>query len=366
MKWKYWWWKLATIIIFIYVISAGLLIPLKPGIEEISPVRSRVGDTLGLQIKAYNTSFTKGSLEVFIKSRDSFWISTKDLKVADDRTLTANFIIPYFLPDPSSLSQYSIIVSSSYDGSFVIPGKLILSQDSVNLSEAQKLWSSGNPQFASFAKMKFPYRNILYETIRNTFFHVSLWFAMFALLGASVYHSYKYLSTNLIEHDTRAFAQVRTAILFGLMGLATGSLWARFTWGSWWTNDVKLNMAALSMLIYAAYLILRAGISEIDRKARISAAFNVFALIAIVPLIFILPRLTDSLHPGNGGNPAFGSEDMDNSLRKVFYPAVTGFIMLGFWLSGLLYRVEKLHLRIDNEETQRDSGKLNNSSTKYE
>ena len=349
MNWKYWWWKLVTIVIFIYVFSAGLLIPLKPGIEEILPSRGRAGEKLGLQIKAYNTSFTKGSIEVFIKSRDSYWINTKDLNIADDRTLSANFNVPNFLPDASSLSQYSIIVSSSYDGAFVIPGKLILSQDSVNLTEAQRLWSSGDPQFASLSKMKFPYRNILYETIRNTFFHVSLWFAMFALLGASVYHSYKYLTTNFLDHDMRAYAQVRTAILFGLLGLATGSLWARFTWGSWWTNDVKLNMAALSMLIYAAYLILRAGISEIDRKARISAAFNVFALIAIVPLIFILPRLTDSLHPGNGGNPAFGSEDMDNSLRKVFYPAVTGFIMLGFWLSGLLYRAEKLHLRIEDE-----------------
>lgn len=119
----------------------------------------------------------------------------------------------------------------------------------------------------------------------------------------------------------------------------TGSLWARFTWDTWWTNDIKLNMAALSMLIYIAYLILRASIDDPDRRAKITAAYNVFAVVAIIPLIFVLPRLTDSLHPGNGGNPAFGSDDMDNALRTVFYPSVTAFILLGFWMADLWKRV---------------------------
>jgi heme exporter protein C len=52
--------------------------------------------------------------------------------------------------------------------------------------------------------------------------------------------------------------------------------------------------------------------------------------------------MTDSLHPGNGGNPALGGEDLDNTMRMVFYPAVIGFILLGLWISQLVYRTDKL------------------------
>ncbi len=55
----------------------------------------------------------------------------------------------------------------------------------------------------------------------------------------------------------------------------------------------------------------------------------------LIPLIFILPRMTDSLHPGSGGNPGFNVYDMNSQLRMVFYPSVLGFIFLGIWISKL-------------------------------
>ncbi len=350
MDWRYWWLKIVCVVLFIYVFTRGLLTPLKPGIEEISPMRAKSGSSFDLNIKTYNTHLLSGDLRVFIKSKDSLLIESDSNTVHLDRELTAHFFIPKALPEPSKLSQYSIIISSSQDGTFVLPSKLIISQDSIDVQSGKEHWSQLHPEFSKLKEYRFPYRNILYETIRNTFFHVSLWFAMFALLGASVYNSYKYLKTNKISYDLASYSQVRTAVFFGVLGLMTGSLWARFTWGNWWTNDIKLNMAALSMLIYAAYLILRAGIEEIDRKARVSSAFNVFALVAIIPLIFVLPRLTDSLHPGNGGNPAFGADDMDNTLRLVFYPAVIAFTILGFWLANLSYRILILEAKFDHDD----------------
>lgn len=224
-------------------------------------------------------------------------------------------------------------------------------QDSVDLADGIRQWSSSDkPHFHSPNKMYFPYRNILVETIRNTFFHVSLWFSMFLMFGMSVYYSVKYLKSNDPDADLRSFALVRTGLFFGIMGCLTGSLWARFTWETWWTTDIKLNMAALTILIYMSYLVLRAAIEDKDRKARISAAYNIFALVAVIPLIFILPRLTDSLHPGNGGNPAFGSDDMDNSLRIIFYPAVLAFMLVGLWMASLLYRSDKLLYIIEEKE----------------
>ncbi|TAG60907.1 MAG: ABC transporter permease, partial [Runella slithyformis] len=122
----------------------------------------------------------------------------------------------------------------------------------------------------------------------------------------------------------------------------TGSLWARFTWGDWWPNDPKLNGVAISMLMYFAYLILRSSFDDEQRKARISAVYNIFAFAIFVPLIYILPRLNDSLHPGNGGNPAFGQYDMDNQMRMVFYPIVIGWILLGVWIVSLRLRIREI------------------------
>jgi heme exporter protein C len=96
------------------------------------------------------------------------------------------------------------------------------------------------------------------------------------------------------------------------------------------------------MLIYFAYLLLRSSFEDEQRRARISAIYNVFAFSVFIPLIYILPRLTDSLHPGNGGNPAFSSYDLDNAMRLVFYPAVIGWTLLGVWITTLRARLVRI------------------------
>lgn len=191
-----------------------------------------------------------------------------------------------------------------------------------------------------------PHLPILNETIRNLYFHVAMWFSMMILLTVSVIYSIKYLRTNILDHDTVAVEMANMGILCGVLGLSTGSVWARFTWGDWWTNDPKLNAAAIGMLIYLAYLVLRNSLEDEQQRARIGAVYNIFAFAVFIPLIFILPRLTDSLHPGNGGNPGFNSYDLDSQLRKVFYPAVLGWTLLGVWIATLRIRVRRLEQKL--------------------
>ena len=180
---------------------------------------------------------------------------------------------------------------------------------------------------------------ILHETIRNLYFHVPMWFTMSFLYFLSVINSIKYLSSADEKHDFMAVETVNTGILFGFLGLGTGMIWANFTWGAPWPNDPKLNSAAISTLMYLAYIVLRSSIDESQKRARISAIYNIFAFPIMVVLLFILPRMTDSLHPGNGGNPGFNSYDLDNNMRLVFYPAVIGWILLGVWISNIRYRI---------------------------
>jgi heme exporter protein C len=183
---------------------------------------------------------------------------------------------------------------------------------------------------------------ILNETIRNTYFHIPMWFAMMALLSYSLFHSIKFLAGFELQHDNKADQSVQVALVLGLFGLLTGMIWAQYTWGSFWTNDVKLNGTAISMLTYLAYIILRGSIEDEHRKAKVAAVYNIFAWVMMILFIMVIPRLNDSLHPGNGGNPAFGSYDMDNTMRIVFYPAVIGWILIGAWITSIKIRIKNI------------------------
>lgn len=194
-----------------------------------------------------------------------------------------------------------------------------------------------------------PRLNILNETIRALHFHVPMWFGMIILLCTSLVYSIKYLSSSNPKHDIFAVEFANTGIVFGLLGIVTGMLWAQFTWGEWWSGDPKQNGAAIGLLIYMAYIVLRGSLEDEQQKARISAVYNIFAFAALIPLLFILPRLSDSLHPGSGGNPGFNAYDMDSNLRVVFYPAVMGWTLLGVWITSLKIRYRKLNDKLLSE-----------------
>ena len=194
-----------------------------------------------------------------------------------------------------------------------------------------------------------PRLNVLNETIRVVYFHVPMWFSMITLMTISLVYSIKHLGSENIKHDTMASEMATTGFLLATLGLTTGAVWSRYTWGAFWTNDPKLNGTAVTMLIYLAYFVLRSSVEDQQKKGRLAAVYNIFAFVMMIVFIGILPRMTDSLHPGNGGNPAFGEYDMNSDMRKVFYPAVIGWILMGLWITNLKVRYKKLRL-IRNEE----------------
>ena len=190
---------------------------------------------------------------------------------------------------------------------------------------------------------------ILNETIRAMHFHVTMWFGMILMLIGAVYYSIQYLRTNDLKNDDMALELTNAGILFGVLGIVTGMLWAKFTWGAYWSGDPKQNAAAIGLLIYFAYSILRNSLTDLNQRARIGAVYNIFAFAAFIPLIFILPRMTDSLHPGNGGNPGFNAYDLDSGLRMVFYPAIIGWTLLGVWVSTLRVRQKRLERKLEDQ-----------------
>lgn len=199
-----------------------------------------------------------------------------------------------------------------------------------------------------------PRLNILNETIRALYFHVPMWFGMVLLFLLSVYYSIRYLRNPVPENDYKAVEYANVGLVLGILGMLTGMLWANYAWGSPWHGDPKQNGAAIALLVYLAYFVLRGSIENEEQKGRLSAVYNIFAFAAMVPLIFIIPRMTSSMHPGNGGNPAFNMYDLDSKMRLIFYPAVVGWFLIGMWIVALRIRirvVEEKIVEIENEKT---------------
>jgi heme exporter protein C len=186
---------------------------------------------------------------------------------------------------------------------------------------------------------------IVHETIRNLYFHVPMWIGMLTVFVVSVYFSIKYLMTGKEEHDLAAVECVNTGLVFYTLGLLTGMLWAKYTWGEYWSGDPKQNSAAIAFLLYCAYLILRNSIDEEQKRAKISAIYNIFAFPIMIVLIFILPRMTDSLHPGSGGNPGFGNYAPGSIMRIAFYPAMLGWAFIALWIATIRYRIRLIEYK---------------------
>ncbi len=345
------WWKVLSVILMLYVIIAGILIPIKPGIIDYDNASAETGSPYEVTVKTYNTHFDKAQgLRTYLLLPNNELLVADSSEVINAAEVKASFNIPRrVLRGESESMDLSLVIDNEIDGYMQFPEAVRIrpsTTDTFNRAyQASALMPLSSLQDVD--DFKFPFRPIVYETIRNTFFHVAIWMAMFIILIVSCYHSIRYLMTNKLVHDQKSSALTSVALVFGIAGLLTGSMWARFTWGTWWTNDVKLNMTSIALLIYCSYWILRSSISDIDTRARLSSVFNLFSFVALFILVMVIPRLTDSLHPGNGGNPAFGDEDLDNTLRTIFYPAIIAYTLIGLWIAQLTVRY---HSAKDNIE----------------
>ena len=200
------------------------------------------------------------------------------------------------------------------------------------------------------------------QTSRNLFYHVPMWFTMYLMMAFSVTFSLLYLIKQKERFDEYASESAWVGVLFGLLGLTTGSVWSRVTWGellsdtdlaAWWVWDPKQTLALTAVLIYFAYFVLRNAIEEPRNQARISAVYNLFAAASLIPLTLIIPRIVGGLHPGGSeGSPVFNQKDISNDFRLIFYPAILGFMCLALWILDLRTRIRSIQSFTENNINQ--------------
>jgi heme exporter protein C len=338
------WWKVLTLGLLLYVFIVGFLVPLKPGILSVSKMQIERGVPFKVDVITYNTQWDdQGEISAYFKYDSTHLWAVPGIILNDRRNLSLSGVLPAWKSSfKSEFDDLTLIIHHKRDGFLILPSAFI----GLGPSDGQEpSWTTEIPEYGEWT-WQFPFQAILYETIRNTFFHVAIWMAMFVLLVVSLVYSIKYLISRDTVYDAVASSFAYVAVVWGTMGMITGSVWAKATWGTYWTNDPKLNMSAVAMMIFLAYTILRGSISDEDRRAQLSSAYNIFAFLAMIPLVFIIPRLSSmsSMHPGNGGNPALGGEDLDHTLGLIFYPAIIAYTLLGVWMASLLFRLRKIEI----------------------
>jgi heme exporter protein C len=134
------------------------------------------------------------------------------------------------------------------------------------------------------------------EAQRIFYFHVSSAWIGFSAWLVTAFCGIRYLQTRDLKWDRVAAASAEIGVLFIVLVLLTGMLWARPTWNAWWTWDFKLTLSALQFLLYVAYLMLRSGIENPEQRARFCSVYGIVGALTI-PLNFLVSRVLQSIHP---------------------------------------------------------------------
>jgi len=147
--------------------------------------------------------------------------------------------------------------------------------------------------------MQFPIIPGLEEKAKIIFFHVpTAWLSVVAFLMAMVY-GIKYLRNKNLDDDSRSSASLQLGMMFCILATVTGSIWAKFNWGSFWSWDPRETSIFILLLIYGSLFALRSAIENEEKRARLSAVYSIIAFLTVPFFIFIMPRIMMGLHPGS-------------------------------------------------------------------
>lgn len=202
-----------------------------------------------------------------------------------------------------------------------------------------------------------PMEAVMGNVQRVFYFHVATgWAGMLGYILALV-AGVVYLIKGTRKWDVIGLAGVEIGLVFMLINIASGSIWARPIWNTWWTWDPRLVTASVMELIYIAYLMLRQGIEDPDRRARFGAIYAIIGSIS-VPLTFFSIRIWRTIHPvviGSSDPEAQGSFDMTADMRTTFFFGLLTFTVIGIdllWnrirLGHLADKVERMKINLNS------------------
>lgn len=194
-----------------------------------------------------------------------------------------------------------------------------------------------------------PMERVMGQVQRVFYFHVAAgWVGMLGFLVAAITGGV-YLKTSRRHWDIVSLAAVEIGMVFAFINVVTGAIWARPIWNTWWTWDPRLTTATIMLLIYAAYLMLRQGIEDPDRRARFGAVYAIVGFLS-VPLTFFSARLFRTIHPvviGSNQPGAEGAFDMTTAMLQTF---LFSLLVFSFIFADLIWHRVRLGKLADKVE----------------
>jgi heme exporter protein C len=157
-------------------------------------------------------------------------------------------------------------------------------------------------------------------------------------------NSVQYLRKKDLVYDIRSQSAAEVGFLFTILATITGSLWAKFNWGSYWNWDPRETSIFILLLIYGAYFSLRSAIDNYEQKAKLASVYAIIAFVTVPFFIFIMPRIVESLHPADTIVDSRGKITMNPVMLSIFLFSLFSFTLLYFWILNVKIRIEKLKL----------------------
>ncbi len=186
-------------------------------------------------------------------------------------------------------------------------------------------------------------QQMLGEKSRIFYYHVpQAWVCVLAFLVSMIY-SIRYLKSRKPEFDDGALEAARLGFIFCVLATITGSIFANAAWGSFWNWDPRQTSIFILLLIYGAYFALRGAIEYEEKRAALSAVYSIFAFLTVPFLVFVLPRMVESLHPDDSILDENLRITMGPTVRMIFFSALGLFTVLFFWMLNIGKRVARLH-----------------------
>ena len=202
-----------------------------------------------------------------------------------------------------------------------------------------------------------PLERVMGAVQKVFYFHVAAgWVGMLGF-GLAAIAGIVYLIRRHERWDLLGVAAVEIGLVFTLINVVTGAIWARPIWNTWWTWDPRLTTATIMELVYIAYLMLRQGIEEPERRARFGAIYAIVGFLS-VPLTFFSIRIFRTIHPvvlGGGDPTVTGAFSMTPRMTQTLMVSLAAFSLLFIallWhrvrLGELGQRVERLRLKLQS------------------
>ena len=182
---------------------------------------------------------------------------------------------------------------------------------------------------------------------RILFFHAPA--AIVGMLGyfAALVLAIMYLSSKNLRWDSLSASVVEVSLVFSLVNIVTGSIWARIIWGIWWAWDYRLTSALVCILIFAAYLMLRRAIDEPTQRARLSSALCIFGCVDVV-IVYKSIEWFRNQHPGPVLSIRTGGGTMDPAMERIFYLNLLAILVMAIALVLIRTRQESTAREIDS------------------